>query len=82
MVLAFLLSWFIEERPLRQTVETAGVGEAFASPTSGDSLRELARAVRSSAASARSAFIEGSVDAAGVDLPVGAAWLLVQAARG
>ena len=31
-------SWLIEERPLRQTVETAGVGEAFASPTSGDSL--------------------------------------------
>ena len=30
---AFLLSWLLEERPLRQTVETAGVGEAFASPT-------------------------------------------------
>ena len=32
VLVAFLLSWLIEERPLRQTVETAGVGEAFASP--------------------------------------------------
>ena len=39
VLVAFLLSWLIEERPLRQTVETAGVGEAFASPTSGDSLQ-------------------------------------------
>ena len=31
-LVAFVLSWLIEERPLRQTVETAGVGEAFASP--------------------------------------------------
>src|SRR4051812_20733986 len=38
---AFLLSWLVEERPLRQTVGTAGVGEAFAKPTSGDSLKEL-----------------------------------------
>ena len=43
LAVAFLLSWLIEERPLRQTVETAGVGEAFATPSSGDSLRELTR---------------------------------------
>jgi MFS family permease len=30
MAAAFLLSWMLEERPLRKTVETAGVGEAFA----------------------------------------------------
>ena len=40
-LVAFLLSWLIEERPLRQTVETAGVGEAFASP---DERRLAARA--------------------------------------
>ena len=79
VVLAFLLAWLIEERPLRQTVETGGVGEAFASPTSGDSLRELARLV---GRKRTQAFIEGSVAAADVDLPVGAAWLLVQAAQG
>ena len=33
VTVAFLLSWMIEERPLRQTVDTAGVGEAFAPPT-------------------------------------------------
>ena len=43
LAVAFVLSWLIEERPLRQTVETAGVGEAFAAPSSGDSLRELTR---------------------------------------
>ena len=79
VVLAFLLAWLIEERPLRQTVETGGVGEAFASPTSGDSLRELARLV---GRKRTQAFIEGSVAAADVDLPVGAAWLLVQAEQG
>ena len=42
-MVAFLLSWLIEERPLRQTVESTGVGEAFAAPSSGDSLRELTR---------------------------------------
>jgi hypothetical protein len=79
VVLAFLLAWLIEERPLRQTVETGGVGEAFASPTSGDSLRELARLV---GRKRTTAFIEGTVEAADVGLPVGAAWLLMQGARG
>src|SRR4051812_22259293 len=43
LTVAFLLSWLIEERPLRQSVDTGGVGEAFAAPSSGDSLRELTR---------------------------------------
>ena len=56
VLVAFLLSWLIEERPLRQTVETAGVGEAFASPTSGDSLKRAdarARPARRARAHAR-----------------------------
>ena len=80
---AFLLTWLIEERPLRQTVETAGVGEAFATPSSGDSmrvlLRELARLVGRPQAQA---FIERTVEASGVGLPPGPAWLLVQAHEG
>jgi hypothetical protein len=76
---AFLLSWLIEERPLRQTVETAGVGEAFATPRDGDSLRELTRELSRLVGRARTrAFIERTVNAAGMDLPPGAAWLLVQ----
>ena len=43
--IAFVLSWLLEERPLRQTVEATGVGEAFAAPKHPDPLRELARAL-------------------------------------
>ena len=43
MAVAFLLSWLLEERPLRKTVETAGVGEAFAVPRELDAMRELLR---------------------------------------
>ena len=83
VLVAFLLSWFIEERPLRQTVETAGVGEAFASPTDGDSLKELTRELGRLVGRERTrAFIERTVDAADVDLPPGEAWLLVQGAEG
>ena len=83
VLVAFLLSWMIEERPLRQTVETAGVGEAFASPTTGDSLSELTRELARLVGRDRTrAFIERTVDAAGVDLPPGAAWLLVQGEHG
>jgi EmrB/QacA subfamily drug resistance transporter len=83
VVVAFLLSWMIEERPLRQTIETAGVGEAFASPTDGDSLKELTRELARLVGRQRTrAFIERTVDAAGMDLPPGAAWLLVQGEEG
>ena len=83
VTVAFLLSWMIEERPLRQTVETAGVGEAFASPTSGDSLRELMSELARLVGRDRArAFIERTVAAAGLDLPPGAAWLLVRGAEG
>ncbi len=83
VLLAFLLSWFIEERPLRKTVETAGVGEAFARPTDGDSLHELSRELARLVGRERArAFIERTVDTAGVDLSAGQAWLLVQGKEG
>ena len=83
LLVAFLLSWLVEERPLRQTVETAGVGEAFASPKSGDSLRELMRELSQLVGRERTrAFIQRTVDAAGLDLSPGSAWLLVQCADG
>jgi EmrB/QacA subfamily drug resistance transporter len=82
LAVAFVLSWLIEERPLRQTVET-GVGEAFAAPSSGDSLRELTRELARLVGRERAqAFIERTVVASGVDLPVGCAWLLVQVHEG
>ena len=83
ITLAFLLAWLIEERPLRQTVETSGVGEAFATPSSGDSLTELLRELARLVGRPRAqAFIERTIDESGVDLPHGAAWLLVQAGQG
>jgi EmrB/QacA subfamily drug resistance transporter len=83
VLVAFLLSWLIEERPLRQTVETAGVGEAFASPRPSDSLRELMRELSQLVGRERTrAFIQRTVDAAEVDLSPGSAWLLVQTAEG
>jgi EmrB/QacA subfamily drug resistance transporter len=83
LAVAFLLSWLIEERPLRQTVETTGVGEAFAAPSSGDSLRELSRELARLVGRERTeAHIERTVEASGVGLPPGPAWLLVQARHG
>ncbi len=83
LAVAFAFSWLIEERPLRQTVETAGVGEAFATPSSGDSLRELTRELARLVGRQRTvAYIERTVEASGVDLAPGPAWLLVQAYEG
>src|SRR5207344_975992 len=42
-VVAFVVTWFIKELPLRDTVTTAGVGEAFAVPKDTDPFAELAR---------------------------------------
>ena len=59
VAVAFLLSLVLPERPLRRTIETSeGVGEAFAAPTIGDSLRELSRQLAVAAGRERSrAFI-------------------------
>ena len=44
MLLAFVLAWFIQEKPLRQTVESSsGFGESFGAPVDTDSLREITR---------------------------------------
>jgi EmrB/QacA subfamily drug resistance transporter len=40
---AFALTWFLRDAPLRKTVEAEGLGESFASPRDDDSLRELER---------------------------------------
>jgi MFS family permease len=83
LAVAFVLSWLIPERPLRQTVESTGVGEAFAAPSSGDSLRELTRELARLLGRQRTqAFIEHTVEASGVGLAAGPAWLLVQAHEG
>ncbi|MCW2993196.1 MAG: drug resistance transporter, EmrB/QacA subfamily [Conexibacter sp.] len=81
VVVAFLLSWLIEERPLRATVETnAGVGEAIGGPVDTDSLREVTRGLTRLVGRERTlAFLEGATGRAGIDLDPSAAWLLLHA---
>ena len=46
-VLAFALTWFLREVPLRKTAGTEGIGESFASPRDDSSFRELQRSLSS-----------------------------------
>jgi DNA-binding MarR family transcriptional regulator len=79
-VVAFLLSWLLPERPLRDTVaDASGVGESFAVPKSGDSLAEAARALTVALGrDDRRRAVEALAQRAGVDLSAAASWLLVR----
>ncbi|MFI5268836.1 MAG: MFS transporter, partial [Chloroflexota bacterium] len=44
-VVAFVLTLFLREVPLRKTVETTGLGESFAMPREDDPLQEVGRAL-------------------------------------
>ena len=78
VAVAFLLAWLLPERPLRRTIETSeGIGEAFAAPTIGDSLRELSRQLAVAAGRERSRdFIARMATRAEVDLDPLACWML------
>ncbi len=77
---AFLLSWALEERPLRDSVAAGtGVGESFAVPKKGDSLAEISRALSVLVGrEGRRRLVAGIAARAGVDLSPAAAWLLVR----
>jgi DNA-binding MarR family transcriptional regulator len=79
-LVAFLLSWLLPERPLRETVvDGSGVGESFAVPKSGDSLAEAARALTVALGREdRRRAVELLAQRAGVDLSAAASWLLVR----
>jgi EmrB/QacA subfamily drug resistance transporter len=81
VAVAFVLSWFIEERPLRATVaESAGVGESFGAPGDTDALREISRGLMRRAGRERTLqALEGVAMRAGVDVSPGAAWLVMRA---
>jgi MFS family permease len=79
MAIAFLLTWLLEERPLRTTVATTGM--AFATPDDPDSVRtvatELSRLVgREGAAD----FVRRTTARSGVDVTPLQSWLLVRTA--
>jgi EmrB/QacA subfamily drug resistance transporter len=78
VAVAFPLAWLLPERPLRRTIETSeGIGEAFAAPTIGDSLREFSRQLAVAAGRERSRdFIARMATRAEVDLDPLACWML------
>ncbi|MDE3134200.1 MAG: MFS transporter [Acidobacteriota bacterium] len=77
---AFLLSWLLEQRPLRDTAEaSAGIGESFAVPKPADSFAEIARALTVLVGhERRRQWVEQITAQAGVDLSPAAAWLLAR----
>jgi hypothetical protein len=77
---AFLLSWALEQRPLRTTIAVgSGVGEGFAMPKEVSSLAEASRALTVALGREdRRRAVELLAQRAGVDLSAAACWLLVR----
>jgi EmrB/QacA subfamily drug resistance transporter len=66
---AFVLTFFIRQVPLRDTVATAGVGEAFAAPKETTSLAEIERELSTlTRRDARRRMLERLAERAGLDL--------------
>jgi hypothetical protein len=81
--LAFLLSWALEERPLRKTIEDRDVGDALPPPQDTDSLREITRELSRLVGRERTRrFIEGVIEEAKVDLTAAEGWVLGRARGG
>jgi EmrB/QacA subfamily drug resistance transporter len=79
VLLAFVLTWLIEERPLRSTVETTTIAEGFGPPVDTDSLSEITRGLTRLVGRERTLrFLEGAAARAGVELSPSAAWLLLR----
>jgi EmrB/QacA subfamily drug resistance transporter len=78
-LVAFALTWLLEEVPLRQTAQAEGVGESFASPRDDDSYRELERALTVLARREQHWGIYERVAArAGIELPPPEVWLVAR----
>ena len=78
---AFLLSWTLQQRPLRDSVAggSSGIGESFAVPKHTDSLAEASRALtRLVGREGRRRLGERIAEQAGVDVSPSAGWLLVR----
>jgi EmrB/QacA subfamily drug resistance transporter len=80
VALAFVLSLFLQERPLRQTISDRDVGDAFPPPRSPDSLGEITDELSRLAGRERTRrFLAGVIERAGVDLTPAEVWLLGRA---
>jgi EmrB/QacA subfamily drug resistance transporter len=79
---AFLLTFFIRQLPLRDTVATAGVGEAFAAPRETSSLGEIERELSTlTRREARRRMIERLAERAGLELSAPQCLLLARLDR-
>jgi DNA-binding MarR family transcriptional regulator len=78
--IAFLLSWILPERPLRESVAaSSGIGESFAVPKHTDSLAEISRGLSAVLGrEERRRMVEQLAERAGVDLSPAACWLDVR----
>ena len=81
-VLAFVASLFIKALPMRDTVGTARIGEAFAVPKEASSLREIARSLSLLLDRDKSRqLIDRIAREASVDLSAGECWMLYRYAE-
>jgi EmrB/QacA subfamily drug resistance transporter len=86
-VIAFILSWFLREVPLRATTTTtatpAGLGEGLgAAPSARSSVDEVERSLaRLGGADLRKRGYERLTAMAGLDLPAGSSWILTRLAK-
>ncbi len=81
-LVAFVLSWFLREVPLR-TTSSVGIGEGLgAAPTARSSVDEVERSLaRLAGADLRRRGYERLTAMAGLDLPAGSSWILTRLAK-
>jgi len=81
-LVAFVLSWFLREVPLRAT-NSVGIGEGLgAAPTARTSVDEVERSLsRLAGADLRRRGYERLTEMAGLDLPAGSSWILTRLAK-
>ena len=82
-IIGFLLSWLLEERPLRETVAaSAGLGEGFAMPCDDDSLTQISHGLSVlMQRDTQRRILERIAERAGVDRTPAECWLLSQIER-
>jgi EmrB/QacA subfamily drug resistance transporter len=81
-LIAFVLSWFLREVPLRAT-NSVGIGEGLgATPPARSSVDEVERSLaRLGSADLRRRGYERLTEMAGLDLPAGSSWILTRLAK-
>jgi EmrB/QacA subfamily drug resistance transporter len=75
----FVVTWFLEERPLRQTIADQGIGDSFAGPREATSVDELETRLSSRARKQfRDRFLAHVTADSAVDLDPSEAWLILR----